>query len=206
MMDEREKDDLRRQFELLLEKVEEGRVTTAAGLYYFIKNFGTMPSAYIDGAHMTAASLTPQMRAEMMNAKAVVLTTPETVQLTPIKLPPQEVVYTQSELEERLAYWQMRLRLQDWHIQIKIVRMSEMNGSIGRVLPLLEKKIASIRIADHADYPPDSITPNDMENTLVHELLHLHFYPLTKDKDFVLEEEQAIESIVSGLINLERKM
>ena len=72
------------------------------------------------------------------------------------------------------------------------------------------KKMAHINILDPIDYPEFAMIEHDMENTLVHELLHLHFAPISKefvagDEQYQLFEEQAIESISSGLIAVERK-
>ena len=113
-----------------------------------------------------------------------------------------EVVFTQDQLQEKLLEWQKRLRLQDWIIKVKLVRERDMNldGVQGEVFWVIEKKMATIRILDPIDYPPDEMEPQDMENILVHELLHLHFAPLRYDGFSEIAEEQAIESITSGII------
>src|SRR5690606_21888239 len=71
----------------------------------------------------------------------------------------------------------------------------------------LHKKMASVRILDPIDYPDDLMTDHDMEWTLVHELLHLHFAPIGRDSDENQEIliEQAIDSIAWVIVNLTRQ-
>lgn len=115
-----------------------------------------------------------------------------------------EVVFTEEQLQQKCAEWQKRLRLQDWIVKIRLCRAHELPiGSLAHVHYTVEKKMASIRITDPVDYPPDSMVPYDMENSLVHELLHLHLAPITGDKASI-EEEQAIECITSGLLGVHR--
>lgn len=122
-----------------------------------------------------------------------------------------EVLLTDVQLQERLAYWQEKLRLQDWIIEVKFARAREMDGEYAaQVNWTLSKKMASVKILDHIDFPNDVMGARDMENDLVHELLHLHLAPISDhfgngSELYSTFEEQAIESIASGLINSERK-
>ncbi|RJG26699.1 hypothetical protein [Paenibacillus thiaminolyticus] len=121
-----------------------------------------------------------------------------------------EVIFTVDELRAKCAEWQKVLRLQDWIVGVEICREREMheqnrNAEIDAVLP---KRMASIRILDPVDYPPDSAEPQDMELSLVHELLHIHLFPLFADREEemrLVAEEQAIEAISRGLIALARR-
>ena len=119
----------------------------------------------------------------------------------------REVIFTQDQLQQKLLEWQKRLRLQDWIISIKLVRERDMDleGVQGEVFWVIEKKMATIKILDPIDYPPDNMEPQDMENTLVHELLHLHFAALKYDGDNHIAEEQVIESIASGILTAYRE-
>jgi hypothetical protein len=115
----------------------------------------------------------------------------------------EEVILTKEQLQQKCNEWQKRLRLQDWIITVKICRYHETDeGRQAEVTWALSKKMASIKVVNSNDYPPDCMAPQDMENALVHELLHLHFAPLTKgqEDDLYIQEEHAIESITSGLI------
>lgn len=121
----------------------------------------------------------------------------------------EEVIFTDEQLQEKLKEWQKRLRLQDWIITAKIKRGRDLsNDSQANVHYVLPKKMATISIMDPIDYPPDSMVPQDMEDSLVHELLHLHFAPISDDDDddkYYTAMEQMIESIASGLISAIRK-
>src|SRR5690625_2812996 len=121
-----------------------------------------------------------------------------------------EVIFNKEQLEQKLKYWQSKLRLNDWKINAQITRDKDMSqrDRLGEVEYNIYKKEAFIRILDPVDY--DDYGKQDMENTLVHELLHIHFsgicYHFGKNDDvYNVLEEQAIESITSGLISLERK-
>lgn len=114
------------------------------------------------------------------------------------------VILTEDQLQEKLNYWQKRLRLQDWIIEVSISRGRDMlENSLACVNWELRKKMASIKILDQLDYPPDIMGVRNMENDLVHELLHLHFAPINdhfgEEGFYTTFEEQAIESIASGL-------
>lgn len=79
------------------------------------------------------------------------------------------------------------------------------NAEIEATLP---KRMATIRILDPVDYPDGLAEPQDMELSLVHELLHIHLFPLFADREEemrMIAEEQAIEAISRGLIALNRK-
>lgn len=122
-----------------------------------------------------------------------------------------EVVLTEKQLQEKLHYWQEKLRLKDWIVKVKIVRQREMSkiDGIGEIQFSIHNKTAMIYILDPVDY--DDWEKQDMENTLVHELLHLHFsqisYHFGKDSEvYEVFEEQAIESIAHGLIEAERSV
>ncbi len=121
----------------------------------------------------------------------------------------QEVTFNEDQLQEKLKLWQERLRLQDWIVSVKIVRRREMQPDRqGEIEFNLYNKVAMISILEPIDY--DDWGKQDMEDTLVHELLHLHLaginFHFGKNNDvYEMLEEQAIESIAHGLIQTERK-
>lgn len=122
----------------------------------------------------------------------------------------KEVLLSQEELEIKLTYWKEKLRLQDWEIEVSIRRKNDMEfDALAIVNWTLSKKMATIRVLDQIDYDHSCMGVRDMENDLIHELLHLHFAPIndhfSNDNDvYSTFEEQAIESITSGLINANR--
>jgi hypothetical protein len=122
----------------------------------------------------------------------------------------QKVVFTEEELRLECAEWQKILRLQDWIINLRICRERDMSESDrnAEIEANLPKRMATIRILDPIDYPPGLVEEQDMELSLVHELLHIHLFPLFADREDemrMVAEEQAIEAISRGLIELHRK-
>lgn len=119
------------------------------------------------------------------------------------------VIYTEEELRSKCAEWQKILRLQDWIVNVRIKRRSDMSdGNFdAQIHVTLPNRVATIYILDPIDYDSRSELPQDMEQHLVHELLHIHLYPITgKFEEGLLQiaEEQAIEAISWGLIALKR--
>lgn len=97
--------------------------------------------------------------------------------------------------------WQRRLKLQDWDISVKIIPHRESEDSWGSVRWNLQEKFADIKLLDPADQS-SSMRPYSMEETLVHELLHLHLAPLDVSEAKGLAQEQAINAIARALVNL----
>ena len=112
--------------------------------------------------------------------------------------------------------WQERLGLLHWHINLRIERHFNMPDNIwGNCSWTLSTLKATIKILHPEDYDPDleGLDERDMEQILVHEILHLHFAPFDetpKDSDgnFAssrgIMQEQAIEQISQALVNLKR--
>jgi hypothetical protein len=121
------------------------------------------------------------------------------------------VILTQEQLEERLRYWQHRLRLMDWVIFAEVCRMRDIDGIDARTIYVLPLKNARIWVGDETDYNPTVPLPLDMELNLVHELLHIVMGEITDDIE--REErgpkynamEQSIEAIAYALVHLERE-
>ncbi|MCO7125105.1 hypothetical protein NIE88_04865 [Sporolactobacillus shoreicorticis] len=116
------------------------------------------------------------------------------------------LILTESNLQEKLKYWQERLRLRDWDITAKIVPLSKMDhrDEAGKCEWNLESRFALIYVLSLDDYQNvGSPMAYDMEQTLVHELLHLHFAPMDDDK-YYMPIEQAIESISKALVEESR--
>jgi hypothetical protein len=110
------------------------------------------------------------------------------------------------DLSALLAEWQPALRLQHWLINVRYERHL---GSQGRVSYNLRSRTAVIRIIDPLDYEHENPNfPQDVERTLVHELLHLHFAPLqTRDKSPEdLAEDQAVDALARSFVDLKRRL
>lgn len=103
---------------------------------------------------------------------------------------------TQQELEELCAEWQARLRLLDWNVRLEICRYYGMPDSLGDCDCDIPTKAAKIRLLVQDDISPHEVYP-DMEHTIVHELLHLHFAPFYDAENQYME--QAINLIAGAL-------
>lgn len=116
----------------------------------------------------------------------------------------------QNELDQSLVYWKEKLNLMNWDIEVKIKRASQMReDSAGAITWILENKQAFIDILDPIDFPEDLMKSQDMEKTLIHELLHIHLAPLNEDysknEHYTLFEEWAINDISDALISVFRE-
>lgn len=118
-------------------------------------------------------------------------------------------ILTIQELEEACAYWQNRLRLNSWDISIGICRQSDFNNkdAQGEVDYEIAAGTAIIRILDSLDFP-DSPFNQDMEVTLVHELLHLHFSAFEPEDGTLASTlmERTIERLAKTLVGLKREV
>ncbi len=117
---------------------------------------------------------------------------------------------TESDLQALCTKWQKRLRLQDWTIAVRVVRKRDLDltDAEGQVQWVLSRREAFIKLMDPIDYSPTAMTPQDLEVSLVHELLHLYFAPFDAEKGTLEEtcQEQAIDALSNALVKLARKV
>src|SRR5262245_6779419 len=114
----------------------------------------------------------------------------------------------QAQLEAWLREWQQTLRLQDWQVKIDLRREKAMEyeGCHGLNGYTTSLKQSRIQIRHPTDDHPVADYPQDVEATIVHELLHLHFAPFYVKKGLANTfQEQAIEVIARSLVELKRK-
>ncbi len=107
------------------------------------------------------------------------------------------------------AMWIHRLRLNDWDIRWRVVRRDELpTDRAGCCDSLAMKKIANIRVLHPDEGDSAWLDPYDIELTIVHELLHLHFAPwalLFEEGDQAnLFLEQTVHTLSSTLIAADR--
>ena len=117
----------------------------------------------------------------------------------------EKCIVSEERLKELCVEWRDRLRLNEWDIVVNIYRAREFynEGCIGENTLELRKAESIIRILDPVDYPENTRFPLDMEQVLVHELLHLLFAPNDKtlQHDFM---EQAIDRLAKVLVDMKR--
>jgi hypothetical protein len=110
-------------------------------------------------------------------------------------------------VNERLATWQQRLSLQDWKISIIMSHPSDLKPkTLGNIHWDSDKKSAVIRVLDASDYHmPYREMLDDMEFTVVHELIHLELSSLPRSEASRRDEEHAVNQITDALLKLDRR-
>lgn len=115
------------------------------------------------------------------------------------------------ELRTQVAYWQKVLYLQDWTIEVRLLRQWEMSDrqTLAQCEWYLQRKDAILGFLSpqdivglHNRFLNDEEADYDI--SLVHELLHLHFAPFHKEDD-ELFHEQAINAISRGMVKVWRE-
>jgi hypothetical protein len=107
-------------------------------------------------------------------------------------------------LNQKLFMWQRRLQLEGWHIDLKIVHLSELKPkTLGHIQWYSDARRANISVLHPADYRlafADAL--KDMEFTVVHELVHLQLVSLGKTELSRFAEERAVNSLTKALLTL----
>ena len=110
-----------------------------------------------------------------------------------------------SQVQKYLTKWRRKLRLDDWRIKLVIVqenyatRHGESGSVYGSTEVQTELKCALIKIAEPGT---DRVALAELEATVVHELLHLHFdlYPWGEDNTRDRLMEQTVDCLAICLI------
>ena len=105
------------------------------------------------------------------------------------RLSHERTMLVDSYANEKLWYWQGRLNLKNWKVALAVVRSTELRpDTVGNIRWDLDKKTATIRVLDPADYSmPFPKILDDIEFTVVHELIHLK-------RDLVLNQDAHSEA------------
>jgi hypothetical protein len=109
---------------------------------------------------------------------------------------------------ERLAIWQKRLNLDDWSIKIVVSHSSDLKPkTLGNIHWDADTKSATIRVLHPSDYklPTFQAMLDDMEFTVVHELIHLELASLPRSDASRRDEEYAVNRIADALLQLDHK-
>jgi hypothetical protein len=103
-----------------------------------------------------------------------------------------------------LQTWQQRLDLKDWEIKVDLVRPSALEPkTLGNIHWDINTKEATISVLSAYDYK--LATPamlDDMEFTVVHELVHLQLASLPHTDASRLPEEHAVNELARALLQL----
>lgn len=123
---------------------------------------------------------------------------------------PKEVILTEEELRERLAYWQPVMGLADWEIRLELVPPHKIDGDYASCMPRSVLRRAVVSISD-STFQDALAFPRDMELDLVHELMHCVFGEYEygrgecEHKSHGGEWERAIETAAKAVIATHRR-
>jgi len=108
---------------------------------------------------------------------------------------------------ETLRVWQDRLNLKDWDINVELVRPSALEPkTLGNIHWDTSNRHATIDVLSSYDYTlplPEML--NDMELTVVHELVHLQLSSLPRGEATRRNEEHVVNQISRALLNLSKR-
>lgn len=109
------------------------------------------------------------------------------------------------DLDALVAEWAPRLGLGTWTIKIRFCRRSDLSG--GEYADVQYQKThewAVIRVLDPGDWSEPDF-PQDIEHSVIHELLHLALAPVLPNNEYGdLPEEQFVNRMARALLELKR--
>lgn len=111
---------------------------------------------------------------------------------------------TNAQVANWTRYWQKILGLDDWKVESYIVRAYELKPeTLGNLRWNSVTRQATLRVLSPVDYDnPQVDISEDMEYTVLHELLHLQLCLLPKPPNKKEEEEQAVNRLADGYMIL----
>ena len=109
-------------------------------------------------------------------------------------------------VDDRLAVWRRRLKLEDWRVSAVMTPRSDLAPkTLGGIRWDKTKRNAVIWVLDPADYRlPFREMLEDMELTIVHELVHLELATAPRREASRSNEERAVDGIAEALLALDR--
>jgi len=115
--------------------------------------------------------------------------------------------FAQQYVAQKLKLWQERLKLSEWRITWAMAQRSDLKpNTVGQIHWDKPSKSASILVLDSSDYRmPFNAMLDDMELTLIHELVHLKLTSLPHSEASRGSEEQAVNGISEALFALEHQ-
>jgi hypothetical protein len=142
----------------------------------------------------------------MLNAFVSALAQPPAPEVSPQATAVEKGQLAQHFIDDRLGVWRQRLKLDDWQISVAMARLSDLPPkTLGGIRWDKTKKTAVIWVLDPADYRlPFRETLDDMELTVVHELVHLDLASLPRGQASRGSEERAVSGIAEAMLWLDR--
>lgn len=110
-------------------------------------------------------------------------------------------------VNEKVGVWKERLKLEDWQVSAVMTRQADLAPkTLGGIRWDKPKKTAVIWVLDPSDYRlPFREMLDDMEMTVVHELIHLELATAPHHEASRSVEEHAVNGIAAALLALDRK-
>ena len=108
---------------------------------------------------------------------------------------------------QKLQTWQDRMNLKNWDIRVQLLKASQLEPkTLGNIHWDTDLKTATISVLSPEDYKlPYKAMLDDMEFTIVHELVHLELASLPRSEASRRVEEHAVNEIATALLKLARQ-
>ena len=121
--------------------------------------------------------------------------------------PIEQTQYCTKFVEDKIAVWQRRLKLEGWKISVVMTKRADLKPrTLGGIRWDKGKKSAAMSVLDPSEYRvPFQAMLDDMELTVVHELVHLELASLPRSEASRSNEEHAVNGIAEALLGLDRK-
>ncbi len=112
--------------------------------------------------------------------------------------------FVQQFVAAKLTAWQQRLKLSDWHIAWAMAHRNDLKpNTVGQIQWDKPSRSASILVLDPSDYRMSlNAMLDEMEMTIIHELVHLKLTSLPHSEASRGSEEQAVNGISEALFAL----
>jgi hypothetical protein len=113
---------------------------------------------------------------------------------------------TEAQVADWVRLWQKRLRLEDWKVDAHIVRSTDLKpDTLGNLKWNTATHTAVIKVLNPLDYDiPPAAVAEDVEYTVVHELIHLQLSVLPRDLNKKDVEEALVNKLADALMQFER--
>lgn len=121
--------------------------------------------------------------------------------------PFERTQYCAKFVEDKIGVWQRRLKLEGWRISVVMIKRADLKPrTLGGIRWDKGKKSATMSVLDPSEYRLSFREMlDDMELTVVHELVHLQLASLPRSEASRSNEEHAVNGIAEALLVLDRK-